>query len=387
MPGGALRILGGRIAAMGTAAAVARRPGEPVVDLPGAALLPGFVNAHAHLELSGLEGRFPPAPFLTWVKDVIAFRKAGGDYAAWARIGARRLVQDGTTAVGDFATGAWALEALAEAGLRGVVYRELIGPEPAQAPGILAEAAAWLAGPSPARLRRGLAPHAPYTVSEPLLRALAGLAAPRAVHVSELAEEVALLTGDRGPLRDRMRERGIAWTSPRQRARPVPYLAACGVLGPGSLAVHANYLDDADVACLAARGASVVFCPGSHAFFGHRDHPLPRLLEAGIPLALGTDSLASNDGLSMRREMRRAAEAFPGLPASRILEMATLGGAAALGLAHEAGSLELGKAADLVAVAVPDGQDPRDAVVRAEPAVLEVWASGRPVLTRPGPAL
>ena len=341
--------------------------------------------------MSGLAGRFPPAPFLAWVKDVIAFRKAGADYAAWARAGARHLVPDGTTAVGDFATGDWSLEALAEAGLRGVVYREYIGPEASQAPGILAEAAAWLAGPSPAGLRRGLAPHAPYTVSEPLLKGLAGLASPRvaplAVHASELAEEVELLAADEGPLRDRMRERGIAWSPPRPGARPVPYLAACGVLGPGSLAVHANYLDDADIACLVERKASVAFCPGSHAFFGHRDHPLSRLLEAGVPVALGTDSLASNDVLSMRREMRRSAEAFPGVPPARILEMATLGGAAALGLAHEAGSLELGKAADLVAVSVPDGRDPLDALVRSEPAVLEVWASGRPVLTRPGTAL
>lgn len=349
------------------------------------------MNAHAHLELSGLEGRFPPAQFLDWVTNVIEVRRAGADYAAWAREGVRRLVEDGTTAVGDFATGAWSLEALAEAGLRGVVYRELIGPEPLQAPGILEEAAAWLAGPSPAGLRRGVAPHAPYTVSEPLLRGLAGLASPRvaplAVHASELAEEVELLTGDRGPLRDQMGERGIAWRPPRHGARPVPYLAACGILWPGSLAVHANYLDDADIACLVERKVSVAFCPGSHAFFGHRDHPLPRLLEAGVNVALGTDSLASNDALSVRREMRRSAEAFPELPSARILEMATLGGVAALGLAHEAGSLEIGKAADLVAVAVPDGRDPRDAVVRSEPAVLEVWALGRPVLTRPGPSL
>ncbi len=333
-----------------------------MVDLPGAALLPGFVNAHTHLELTSV--RLPPAPFLDWLPGMMQARRtlSAEDYASAAAEGIRLLSADGTTSVGDFGSTEDVVEALGIAGFRGLVLREFTGStDPAEV-----EAFPWR--PSPPGLRRGLAPHAPYSVPEGRLRAVGRQSGiPLAVHASELEEEVRLLESGAGPLADFLDRNGFP--RPPAGLRPVPYLASCGVLRPGALAVHANYLDAADIACLAASGASVAYCPGSHAFFGHRDHPLPRLLEAGINVALGTDSLASNDALSMRREMRKASEVFPGIPLERILAMATLGGARALGLAHEAGSLEIGKAADLVAVQATSLEE----VVRREPKVLGVW--------------
>lgn len=378
---GALRVLGGRIAAVGTARDLLPRPGDEVVDFPGCVLAPGLVNAHTHLELSGLSG-FAPAPFLEWVaRDMIPARLRLGpaDYAAAAREGARRLRADGVTAVGDFSTGDWAVEALAGAGLRGTVYWEVIGNDPALADGLCRTAEAWARRPAPEGIRRGIAPHAPYSVSWILLKGLGdaatAAAAPVAVHAGELAEEGDLLMRGEGPFAAFMRDRGIPWAPPPQGASPVPYLETLGVWGPGGLAVHANYLAEADVALLARRGVSVVFCPGSHAFFGHRDHPLPRLLAAGVNVGLGTDSTASNDGLSLRREMRRAAEAFPALAPADVLAMATLGGARALGIAHEAGSLEVGKAADL---AVFRAAGPADLV--REPPVVATLTGGEGLL-------
>jgi cytosine/adenosine deaminase-related metal-dependent hydrolase len=149
----------------------------------------------------------------------------------------------------------------------------------------------------------------------------------------------------------------------------------------GALAVHANYLDGADVALLAEAGATVVWCPGAHRFFGHPPHPAPRLLAAGVPLALGTDSLASNEGLTMLREVRLAAEAFPGIDRAAWLRAGTLAGAEALGLASEIGSLELGKAADIqVLSGVPEGTtDPLEPLFGAPLGVLALFVEGQPV--------
>jgi cytosine/adenosine deaminase-related metal-dependent hydrolase len=205
------------------------------------------------------------------------------------------------------------------------------------------------------RITVGLAPHAPYTVSAPLARGLARLARERrlpiAIHLAETQAEREFLATGGGGFESLLRERG-AWDEGWRPlgVSPVRWASDLGLLELPGAAVHLNYLSDEDVSLLKAGKLVPVWCPGSHRWFGHRDHPAERLIAAGVPVALGTDSLASNTSLDMLAEMRMAAEAFPGVPAETWLHAATQTAADAIGLGGEVGSLTPGKAADLIAL-------------------------------------
>jgi aminodeoxyfutalosine deaminase len=243
--------------------------------------------------------------------------------------------------------------------MRTVVFHEPIGFRGEQAGELTGQAEEWLdaaealideAGAEHVRL--GIAPHAPYSVSPALFRSMGALTArrglPLSVHVSETEAELEFVRTGSGPFRGLLEERNAwdpSWTPPG--VTPVRYLAELGLLNRPGLAVHANYLSADDVELLREGRQIPTWCPGSHRFFGHADHPAHLLHEAGISVALGTDSAASNLGLSMLREVRLAAEARPEVPREQWVEAATLTGARALGLGEETGSLEPGKAADL----------------------------------------
>ena len=358
----------------------ARRGDRVDLDAGRALLMPGLVNAHCHLEQSYLHGRLRPGrPFAGWLRALVPTSR-GRSPARWkaaVRAGLARLARHGTTAVGDICNRApMLIGELRRDPIRKVVYSEVLGPFPQR------EEQTWRAA---ARLREGVSPHAPYTTSPDAYRRCVRSRMPMATHVAETREELRYLRTMDGDLR-RLLEHFEAPPPFRRppRTTPIRYLDRLGVLKPRVVLIHTNYLTAADVALIARRGCATVFCPGSHAFFGHRNHPVRRLRRAGVRVALGTDSLASNRDLSMLREMRLLREGT-GIDAPTALRMATRDGAAALfGRRARIGVLRRGWAADLTAVSVPRGADPLETATLSEPQVKFAMAAGRWV-RRPSP--
>lgn len=376
--GGAVRVEGGRIAAVGPRAGPGREdglapaPGEPTVDLGEAALLPGLVDAHTHLEWTALRGLLDGRPLEAWpdlFPRIRAAWRSPDDHLASARLGALESLEGGITTLADAGPTGAGLAAMAEAGLRGRVSCELLGPDPevweAVADGAEREVARLAAAARAAggRLAVGLAPHALHTVSTPLLRWCRRFAdasgLPLSLHLAESAAEVAFLAHGRGPWADLYARRGLALAA--AGARPVARADAVGFLARGTILAHCVEVTDDEIERIAASGAGVACCPQSNAALGVGAPPLRRLLETGLPLGLGTDSGASvgakdlfaeaRTGLFLARVTRRDAGALADGP-RRLLAAATLGGARALGLDAEIGSLVPGKRADLVAVAL-----------------------------------
>ena len=351
---------------------------DRVEDLGGALLAPGFVNAHAHLELGGLAGRCPAgASMVEWVGSVLTekTRLVRADLEEAVRAGAARLLETGTTTVGDIDSSGIAASVLGDTGLRGRVYREVLdGRDAARTE----EARARLSSPvesGPAGLvLPGVSPHAPHTVSEVLLLAAVERAVEEhsalSVHLSESPEEVAWLKTGEGPF--------SAFLTDSPGCSGAELLARAGVQRAPLSLVHANCLGAGELERIVEGGGVLVHCPGTHAFFGRPPVDLARWLDAGAVVALGTDSLASNEDLDMRRELKLLSESQPALSAEVLFRMATEGGAAALGLSGEVGVIRPGAHADLVAFAASCGSrdEALSTLTSGLPEVLRVWVGG-----------
>ena len=362
---GAVGIHAGRIVAVGPQADVAAAcAGGEHWDLGDAAVLPGLVNCHTHLEIGSNPSGDPAESFVPWVQRVIEKRKgvALEEQARTAEAGAWALLRSGATSVGEVSTTGQSLAPLLRVGLRGVVYREILGLDPAEAADRLAAAAADLhtmaAAAHGSRLAIGLSPHSAYGLSEKLLSACGSLArqtgVPPAIHAAESPAETEFLATGEGPIaRSLYPAVGCAVPPPRRRARsPVAYLAATGALRERPVLIHAVHVDEADCRLMARHGAQVAHCPRSNQRLSEGTAPVPLMRGHGIPVALGTDSLASAPDLDLWGEMRAAWAAHAaGLKPAAVLEMATLSGARALGMADRVGTLEIGKRADVIAVA------------------------------------
>ena len=382
LEGGVLRVVDGQVAEV-LAGEQGRRArdgeGRPALDLGEVVLAPGLVNAHAHLELSGLDDLPRGADFGAWVGAVLE-RRAGlteADHSAAVERGARRLLETGTTTVGEVdGTGA-AGAVLPGLPLRARIFRELLdGGDPARTPRQLERIA--LPPPAGGRVLPGLSPHGPHTVSEELQRAAAGQARvagwPIQVHWAETEAEVQWLRGEGGPLAERLGE--APGCSGLER------LERCGLLGPGTSLVHGNHPEAGELERVAAAGASLVHCPGTHAWFERGASPLSAWQASGASVALGTDSRASNDDLDLRLELARAREGDPGLDPAVLWGWATLGGARALGLEGVVGALAPGLRADLVAFdarGIAGPPDLLDHLTGGRPRVHRVWVDGEEV--------
>lgn len=366
---GAVLAAGERIAWVGPAAAfAAAHPGYTdrvrSIALGEAALLPGLVNAHSHLELTGLRGFLEGFAFRDWLRTLTIVRRdvlTADDLLDASRLGVIEALAHGITTLADTTDSAAPLAAMRELGVRGIGYVEVFGPDIAQCDGAVARLAERVAASrlqDTALVRTGVSPHAPYSVSAPLFRATAVLAKaeqlPIAVHIAESAAETAFVAEGTGPFADGLRARDIA-VAPQARS-PIALLHSCGVLDAQPLCIHAIRVDEDDLARIAAAGATIVHCPISNAKLGHGIAPLDRMRAHGIATGLGTDSVASNDRMHLLDEARQAVlfhavrSGVPdSLPASEALALATDGGAQALGLSAQIGTLEVGKQADLAA--------------------------------------
>ena len=355
----------GRIAGVGPASAGGGAPG-PVVDLGRTAVLPALVNAHTHLELSGLKGAAPPAASMPrWVDRLLERRAAAGPPDADAM---RRAVAEarasGTGLLGDVGNTLAAAPILAGAGMPARLFREVLAFPGRGASAAVDAAAADLGSVAPAAgLRVGLAAHAPYSVGPAAFAALDAAArgrfpGPRSIHLAESPEEVEFLRTGRGPWRGLLERLGRwdpAWTAPD--CGPVEYLDRLGWLRGGLVAVHGVQLTDAELRGLAGRGASLVTCPRSNAWTGVGHPPIERFLRSGVRLAVGTDSLASVPDLNLFSELAVMRRLAPSAPARRLLACATLHGAEALGFDDEFGAVAPGRRADLIGVRIPPGVD------------------------------
>jgi cytosine/adenosine deaminase-related metal-dependent hydrolase len=369
--------------------------GAELIDLPRALVHPGFWNCHAHLDLSGLSGCLPPGlPFPGWLDRLRGHRRAAGPggLESAARAGLAELARGGVTGVVDFSYGGNSERPILESGLRALVLREVIGPHGQKAEEASAGARDWLLARRPDPLvSYGLAPHSVYLATGELIRECRRLS-PRvfSIHVAELEAERELVVEGTGELRallERLALEGLAEPGALQDyggrgeepvRGPIEWLDRLGAL-EGALLVHANFLEPGDAELIRSRRAAVVFCPRSHRYFDRPPHPLPDLLRAGVAAALGTDSSASNFGLSMAEEMREAHRLFPSLKPAELFALACgilLGGRSGI----PAAPLEEGRPADLAAAEIPAGTgeaDPLLAFIEEGGANLLTMVEGR----------
>ncbi len=386
LEGHALAVDQGRIIALlPVAEAVSRYSPREYLHLPGQVLLPGLVNAHTHAAMALLRGYADDLPLMRWLNERIwpaekehaspDFIREGTLLAAW------EMLRGGVTCFNDmyFFPDA-AAKAVREAGIRAVLGVTVIEFPTAYANDAgdyltkgLAVRDAWRDEPL---VTFTLAPHAPYTVSDRTFEQVATLAAqldlPIHIHLHETVAEIDESIGQFG-------------------VRPIERLRRLGLLGPNLIAVHAVHLDSHEIRQLAESGCIVAHCPTSNMKLASGIAPISELLASGVRVALGTDGAASNNRLDVLREMRQAAllaKVASGdaacVSSHQALRMATLDGAAALGLESVTGSLVPGKWADLCSIRLDDWNcqpcyDPASQVVHVagREDVSHVWVAGR----------
>jgi cytosine/adenosine deaminase-related metal-dependent hydrolase len=382
----------GRIVALGADAQVPRPDSVPVHYYPGAAIIPGLINTHTHLELTDLAGQVEEDDFSAWIRRLRELKERSGteQYLAAAKRGVEACWASGVTTVADTGDRAVVLQALRECGGSGIAYQEVFGPHPDQAPTSIAqlrETVTKLRSLESDRARLGISPHAPYTVSGPLYRMAAEFAAveelPTAVHLAESLAETQLLRAAAGPLADAWQRRGIPLPAMPGRS-PVAWLDEHGALSERTLCIHVVQVDADDVARLAAAGVAVAHCPRSNRRHGHGAAPLARLLEAGVRVGVGTDSVVSVAPLDLLAEARTARE-LASLSWEAALRLATLDAARALGLELEIGSLAPGKWGDVAVVRLEKDQRPlmEQIVSSSSDQIMSTYLGGRRVFEEP----
>ncbi len=368
---GALAVSGERIVAVGSApGVVAAHPDATLVDLGRSVVMPGFVNCHSHIEYTSFRGILDDAEFGDWIISLVDVKAAltPEEYVASARLGAIEAIASGITTIADTSYGGYALEAAAEAGLRGRLYLEVFGVDDKRLDQTLADVERRLdaaQAAAPPTIDVGLGPHAPYTTSSRLYQAVSALARERGLkvmsHVAESREELTYVRSGSGKFAHDYREK-MGWERMLVQpfgVSPIKYLQQWDVFDRDFLAVHCTLVNRDDIRILKAKGAAVAHCPKSNAKLGCGIAPLADLLHEGVRVGLGTDSPASSNIMDMFDEMRtmlflhRAVERDVSvLDAQTCVRIATLGGAEALGLEADIGSLEPGKCADFIAVDV-----------------------------------
>jgi aminodeoxyfutalosine deaminase len=358
LPEGAVALDGDVLRAVGPRAAVEARFGE--AERLEAVILPALVNAHLHLELSHMAGRVAGGEGLpAWIQLFIAARAARQDdfeIQQGTLMGADDLVRFGVAAVGDVSNTVGSVKPLAQARIGGTVFHEVFGFTPPRFEASVARADADIAalGPVPPGLRVLRSPHAIYSTGAEPLRALLR-DGPGSLHLAEDPDERAFCARGEGAFARLYRSLGAGMDTLRVHGRS-PVAAVAADLRPHHLAVHCVDLDDEDVRALAATGVTVVLCPRSNRYIVGKLPRLDALLAAGVPLAIGTDSLASSPSLAPLAELAVLREAFPDVTAARLLPLAWNG--AAVGAPH-VGRLAPGTAPGVLAAPL-EGASPAE---------------------------
>ena len=378
------------------------QPDSRTIVLGNVAITPGLVNSHAHLEFSSLDSPIEPSlPFTEWVGRLLAHRRERtGSLSNYIKAGVQETEQSGSTLIGDIVTGDWSPDCVPNDGPSIVAFRELIGLLPEQVTPQLELAKQHIADCRAANsagqggLFPALSPHAPYSVCPDLFHQLVDLAkaenVPLCIHLAETQAELELLKSGTGEFFD-MLTRFDLWregTIPKG-SRPMDYLRPLSEL-PHALIAHGNYLVDDEVKFLAAHpNIATVFCPRTHAFFGHRNHPWERLLDAEATVCIGTDGRTSNPDYSLWSELKFLADQSSESRFPQILEVGTRSGAMALGQESRSGTITAGKRADLTLISLVESQttDPWRALFAGNSQPVTTFMNGSkssngPVLNR-----
>ena len=328
--------------------AVSKVNTEYTLDLSDHLLMPGFVNAHSHLSLTALENKLSPSKnFACWIRDLIVLNSAlkGEERVGGIQKGASEMKSSGVTGLADYVADSALLDSIGGLGFRSVLFLEIIGFQDKKAEGLAKEVERIFKSHG-SIWTLGIAPHAPYSVSEKLFLQLDQLSKKYgcllSTHLAETDEESQFIEKGEGPLVDLLKDRKAFdgnWQAPA--TSPVRYLKSLGTLNE-MVAVHCNFIDDDTDAVQAA-----VFCPKSTHWFGRINIlPVRKMLDAGVPVALGTDSMASNDSLNFLEEIRMADKLLPEVSRKEILKMATRLGAEILRL--PCGKIEPGQKVDFI---------------------------------------
>jgi cytosine/adenosine deaminase-related metal-dependent hydrolase len=370
------------------------------VDLGNAALIPGLVNAHTHLELDPLDAEADrddpsswPEDEIDWLRRVIAHRRDRSPERLREAVDRNldEAIRAGTTLLADTTTAGLSWPSLSSGPLRAVVFAELIGLKRMRGLETNRLAWDWIGSIGPidqvvANARPGLSPHAPYSTAGWLYHRSAASGMPLSTHLAELPEELELLRTRGGRLRSFLEGLG-AWDDDWEPISPEPadYLRQETLREADWIVAHGTYLEPSDFWQLRPEAApdghrvAVAYCPRTHARFGHRAHPFRQMLEHGVVVCLGTDSRASTPSLSILDEMRFLHAREPSLGGALLLTMGTLFGAWALRAETVTGSLKPGKSADLAIVPLPsrDDADPYRLLLESDQPVVASCFEGR----------
>ena len=368
---GAVAVEGSEIVAVGKRQQIVDQfPAAQIEDFGKAAILPGFVNCHSHLEVTSMRGALDGVEhdFSAWLLKLNEIRAglSDEDIRKAAIAGAVEGMQAGVTCFGDIGRyGVAGFEALKTVGLRGILFQETeFSPDDATVEAEfdkLIEKFESLRQTETELVRVGISPHSPYTVSPRLFQLIADFAIKHnvklTIHAAESTDEDELMLHGTGFFTDVYKKYGVKWQSPHCSA--IEYLESLGVLRAKPLLAHCVTVSGRDIELIADSGSSIAHCPKSNAKFGHGFAPLEAFLDAGIKVGLGSDSVASNNVCDILEEARFAALAARNhqgsrrfLSAKEMLEAATFGGAKALGVDHLIGALEPGKQADIIAISL-----------------------------------
>ncbi|HSS20274.1 MAG TPA: amidohydrolase family protein [Pyrinomonadaceae bacterium] len=366
---GAITVEGQTIVSVGSREALLRQfPEATIRELGDSAIIPGLINAHSHLELTAMRGflEAEDLDFFAWLKKLTVARLerlTPDDLNVSAAWGACEAARSGVTFVADASDSArQSLAAVRDVGLRGIVFQESFGPDRRLASENfekLKEKIAALRAEETAEVKCGVSPHAPYTVSASQLEMISRFSLdeklPLMMHAAETAMEVSFITNGSGPFAEGLKSRGIEWQA--LEVSPIQYLNDCGVLHTHPLLAHCIQVDDADIAMLRETDTRVAHCPKSNAKLGHGIAPFASMLEQGIAVGLGSDSVASNNNCDLIEEARFAlllARANGGstMGADEVLKAATVNAARAVGLPDQIGELRAGLQADFAVVSL-----------------------------------
>ena len=343
---------------MGAARRIKKKyPNHRVQSYKNDVLMPGMVNVHTHLEIPPLLDTVRARTFPEWIINLIRAKKSLSvqDYKRTAKRNIENLIQYGTTTVGEICTHGVSPATLNEAGLRAVVYQEIISMDPHRP---FIPSSADCSRPL-SRITSGFSPHSPYTISEAVLRGICNISREKgirlAMHIAESRDETRLLQGKRTGLHElyHLAEWDLSWAP--KGLSSIEYLGRIGMLTCHLLAVHVVQVTEKDIRLIKKSKVPIGHCPRSNKETGVGKMPLEKFLNAGITVGLGTDSLASSPSLNLWDELRYAFKIHRrnGITAEDLFRLATIGGAKALGLEKEIGTLEVGKKADIIVVPMP----------------------------------